>query len=224
MPALIFLGLPFPQALATHKVASVALGIGASIHYLLKLKFNFIICIQILVLGVPGVILGAKTALLMPEKLGLTILGFLTLFVGFYSRNNKHLGLSNQSFVLNKFKLVVGSLVLFLIGFLNGSFSSGTGLLVTITLVLIYGLNYSQAIGYTLIFVGLFWNGVGALVLGLDGEIQWTWLTPLVIGALLGGYCGANISLIKGSKLVKVVFEYMSILIGISLVVKSIYL
>jgi hypothetical protein len=34
LPVLIFLGLPFPIALATHKLASVALGIGASMRHL----------------------------------------------------------------------------------------------------------------------------------------------------------------------------------------------
>ena len=34
LPALLFFGLPFSKALATHKVASVALGLGASIPYL----------------------------------------------------------------------------------------------------------------------------------------------------------------------------------------------
>ena len=33
-PLLIFLGLPFSVALATHKVASVALGLGAAIKHL----------------------------------------------------------------------------------------------------------------------------------------------------------------------------------------------
>ena len=34
LPALLFLGLPCSKALATHKVASVALGLGASIPHL----------------------------------------------------------------------------------------------------------------------------------------------------------------------------------------------
>ena len=33
LPALIFLGLPFTKALATHKIASIALGVGASIRH-----------------------------------------------------------------------------------------------------------------------------------------------------------------------------------------------
>ena len=34
LPVLIFLGLPFSLALSTHKVASVALGIGAMLRHL----------------------------------------------------------------------------------------------------------------------------------------------------------------------------------------------
>jgi len=34
LPLLIFLGLPFGIALATHKVASVALGVGATVRHL----------------------------------------------------------------------------------------------------------------------------------------------------------------------------------------------
>ncbi|MEJ2645739.1 MAG: TSUP family transporter, partial [Gammaproteobacteria bacterium] len=43
LPALIFLGLPFVVALATHKVATVALGIGASLRHLRErsLERNF---------------------------------------------------------------------------------------------------------------------------------------------------------------------------------------
>ena len=34
LPVLIFLGLPFGTALATHKIASVALGVGATLRHL----------------------------------------------------------------------------------------------------------------------------------------------------------------------------------------------
>ena len=40
LPALLFFGLPFSKALATHKVASVALGLGASIPHFKSNKFN----------------------------------------------------------------------------------------------------------------------------------------------------------------------------------------
>ena len=51
----------------------------------------------------------------------------------------------------------------FIIGVLNGALASGTGLFVTLWLIRWFGLDYKQAVAYTMILVGLFWNGSGAL-------------------------------------------------------------
>lgn len=48
LPMLIFLGLPLSIALATHKVASVALGVGATIRHLRSGKLNFQLALLIL--------------------------------------------------------------------------------------------------------------------------------------------------------------------------------
>ena len=75
---------------------------------------------------------------------------------------------------------------------------------------------------HTLILVGLAWNGTGALVLGFSGEIHWSWVPALIVGSLLGGYLGAHWSLKKGSRLVKRAFEWLSLLMGVSLLIRSI--
>ena len=221
LPALLFCGLPFSKALATHKVASVALGIGASIPHLkrntLKIEYVFLILIS----GIPGVLLGAYTALILPSEFSTTLLGILTLFLGFYSINNKQLGSSNQKILLSKLRIFFGFLGLFVIGFLNGYLSSGTGLFVTIWIITIFNLSFSVAVAYTLILVGIFWNGIGALSLGLSGNIIWKFIPILILGSLIGGYFGAYFSIIKGSKFIKVVFEIVSLSVGISLLIKG---
>ena len=220
LPALLFCGLPFSKALATHKVASVALGIGASIPHLkrntLKKEYVFLILIS----GIPGVLLGAHTALILPSDFSTTLLGILTLFLGFYSINNKQLGSSNKTILLSKLRIFFGFLGLFVIGFLNGYLSSGTGLFVTIWIITIFNLSFSVAVAYTLILVGIFWNGIGALSLGLSGNIIWKFIPILILGSLIGGYFGAYFSIIKGSKFIKVVFEIVSLSVGISLLIK----
>ena len=75
---------------------------------------------------------------------------------------------------------------LFTIGFLNGYLSSGTGLLVTIWMITIFNLSFSVAVGYTLILVGIFWNGIGALSLGLSGNIVWNYIPALILGSIIG--------------------------------------
>ncbi len=69
--------------------------------------------------------------------------------------------------------------------------------------------------------MGLAWNGTGALVLGFSGEIRWSWVPALVLGSLIGGYLGAHLSLERGSRLVKRAFELLSLLMGLSLLIRS---
>jgi uncharacterized membrane protein YfcA len=80
-------------------------------------------------------------------------------------------------------------------------------------------LEYQRAVAYTLILVGLFWNGIGALTLALQTEVKWEWVIPLVLGAIAGGYLGAHLSIAKGNKIVKRCFEVVTILVGVSLLV-----
>ena len=221
LPALLFLGLPFSKALATHKVASVALGLGASIPHLKRssLKINY--AYLILISGIPGVLLGAYTSSILPGNFSTTLLGFLTLFLSFYSIKQKHLGSSNQKLSINKLRVIIGSFGLFIIGFFNGYLSSGTGLFVTIWMITIFNLSFSMAVAYTLIFVGIFWNGIGALSLGMTGNIVWSYIPVLISGSLLGGYLGAKFSIIKGTKFIKIVFELVSFFVGFSLLFKG---
>tara|TARA_B100000965_G_C19484396_1_gene710082 strand:+ start:226 stop:999 length:774 start_codon:yes stop_codon:yes gene_type:complete len=221
LPALLLFGLPFSKALATHKVASVALGLGASIPHLKRSSLQRKYALLILISGIPGVLTGAYMASVLPSGFSTQLLGLLTLLLSIYSVNNKKLGSINTPVLINKSRILIGSLGLFIIGFLNGYLSSGTGLFVTIWMILIFNLSFSVAIAYTLIFVGIFWNGIGALSLGLSGNIIWNYIPVLIGASLLGGYFGAYFSIIKGSKLVKVVFEVVSFSVGISLVIKG---
>ena len=50
LPVLIFMGLPFAIALATHKVASVALGIGATVRHLRERPLEWQLTLYILAL------------------------------------------------------------------------------------------------------------------------------------------------------------------------------
>ncbi|MBN2605861.1 MAG: sulfite exporter TauE/SafE family protein [Thiotrichales bacterium] len=221
LPALLFLGLPFSIALATHKVASVFLGIGATARHVKSASLNGTFVLVILAFGLPGVWLGAHIILHIEDRYAQLALGILTLGLGVYSWRKPELGQTLNLSHQNLPGWVVGGLVLFFIGALNGSLTSGTGLFVTLWLVRWFGLDYKLAVAYTLILVGLFWNGTGALALGLQGQIEWGWLPALIVGSLLGGYLGAHLAIVKGNRLVKRSFEIMTVLVGLALIVKS---
>jgi len=217
LPVLLFLGLPFSTALATHKVASVALGIGATLRHLRNNTLERHFTLFILVTGLPGVVLGANIILEIPDQYARFGLGTLILGLGLYSSLNKTLGQHYQPLHRNMHGYISGGLVIFFIGILNGSLTSGTGLFVTLWLIRWYGLDYKRAVAYTLVLVGLFWNGAGAITLGILSQIQWDWLPALLLGSLLGGYIGAHLSIVKGNQLIKRTFEIITILVGLRL-------
>lgn len=217
LPALLHLGLPFGMALATHKIASVALGVGATTRHWQTGKLKWRFALLILLAGLPGVWLGTQLILAIPEQIAQFALGILTLGLGVYSLLKKDLGLTSQRIHRDKIGLIIGCLGLFIIGILNGSLTSGTGLFVTIWLVRWFGFDFTRAVSYTLILVGFFWNGLGALFLSLQTPVAWSWLPALLLGSLIGGYLGAHWALLKGNQLVKRSFEVLTILVGLSL-------
>lgn len=218
LPALIFLGLPFPIALATHKVASVALGIGATLRHLRERALERGMASLMLVAGIPGVILGARLIIGVPGRQAELALGVLTLGLGIYSWLQPSLGQSEEARNRSGRGLWIGALVLFAIGVLNGSLTSGTGLFVTLWLVRWFGFDYKRAVAYTLIQVGLFWNGTGAIALGWLSEIRWSWLPALLAGSLLGGYIGAHLAIEKGNRWIKRAYELITLAIGLKLI------
>jgi len=217
-PLLIFLGLPFGVALATHKVASVALGLGATLRHLRESTLDRRFSLIILAAGLPGVVMGAHTILRMPERWATVALGVLTLGLGLYSMVKPRLGLEHAPRNREGGGLAAGMLGLFGIGFLNGSITSGTGLFLTMWLVRWFGLDYKRAVAYTLVLCGVFWNGTGAIVLGILGRIAWDWMPALLAGSLLGGYAGAHFALRKGNTWIKRAFELVTVLIGARLI------
>lgn len=216
-PLLIFLGLPFGVALATHKLASVALGVGASLRHWRESHLERRFSLLILASGLPGVVLGSLLILGVPERPAEFALGFLTFGLGLYSVFRPALGTEYAPRNRHGRPLAVGAAGLFVIGVLNGSITSGTGLFLTLWLVRHFGLDYRRAVAYTLVLCGIAWNGTGALVLGVLGDVAWHWMPALLLGSLAGGYLGTHFALARGNRFIKRAFEVLTLLIGLKL-------
>lgn len=218
-PVLLFMGLPYPVALATHKVASVALGMGATSRHLQNGSLNWRFALFILGCGLPGVVIGALLVQGFDEAAARMALGVLMLGLACYSFFSPSLGQHSEPKNRHRRGFIIGGTGLFIIGVLNGSLTAGTGLFCTMLLVRWYGLDYQRATAYTLVLVGLFWNGTGAFTLGFTGDIKWSWLPPLIAGALIGGYVGAHIAIERGNRLIKRSYEVITLLVGLKLLV-----
>ena len=222
LPALILFGVPYYQALASHKLATVALGIGGSLRNYKSLGKDISVAWQILIFGLPGVILGSSIVEYISEKYLYLILGIISILLAFYSFLKPDLGLSSGNKKLNFVHKIRFLIFIFLIGILNGSISSGTGLLVTILLIKTFGMDFLRAISLTFFTVGIFWNFTGAIFLSKIGSVPLNILFLLVVGSFTGGYFGAHLSKLKGNRLIKKTFTIVCLFVGISLLIKSI--
>ena len=217
LPAILLLfDITFINALAVHKIATVALGIGATSKFVTRISFDMSLIFKFLAIGVPGVIIGANVISLADENYARMLLGILISSIGLYSIFKK--GFGEESINTKNSKNILGLILVFISALLNGSLSAGTGLIFTIILISCYGMDYRKAIAYTLIIVGLFYNAIGAVTLGVLTDINWNILPALFIGSLLGGYLGAKISLSKSNHTIKIVYQIITISVGISLI------
>ncbi len=222
LPVIVLLGLPFPIALATHKFVTVALGLGAAVrlrkeHNLFDLKFTGFI----LICGMVGAVVGAYLIVQTPEHIAKTLLGVLIIGLGLYSLVKKNLGQKHVPKNRDIRGFIIGGIALFLMGVLNGSLTAGTGLFVTIFLILWFGMDYKRAVAYTMALVGIFWNATGSVALIVIGSpVYWSWVPVLLAGSFIGGYIGAHFHTLKGNKWIRVAFTTVTLLSGVALLVQ----
>jgi uncharacterized membrane protein YfcA len=222
-PIILWLGdFSFPVALVTHKIATVALGGGAILRLwqerdMMDWKFGLFLILT----GVLGAIIGAIGITFVPDKLATVTVGVLTVALAIYSMFQKKMGQEHKPRNMNLTGLIIGGVVIFLIGIMNGSISAGSGLFVTVFLILWWGQDYKRAVAYTMTFVGFFWNATGALtLLAVGSDPYWPWVPVLIIASLLGGYTGVHLGMLKGNKWIKIAFVSVTLLSGVSLLFK----
>ena len=222
LPTLILFGVPYYQALASHKLATVALGLGGSLRNYKSLTNDKYIALQILTFGLPGVIFGAYIVEFITEKYLYLFLGMISIFLAFYSFFKSDLGLSSENIKLKLIDKIKFLIFIFLIGIINGSISSGTGLLVTILLIKTFRMDFVRAVSLTFFTVGIFWNFTGAIFLSRIGSLSLSILLFLISGSFTGGFFGAHLSKMKGNRFIKRTFTLVSLFVGICLSIKSI--
>tara|TARA_Y100001936_G_scaffold244892_1_gene285990 strand:+ start:297 stop:1025 length:729 start_codon:yes stop_codon:yes gene_type:complete len=212
LPAVLLLfEISFPVALATHKISTVLLGLGATLKFFESRKPSHKLLSEGIIIGLPAVIIGAYSISFINEELARKFLGLLILLVFFLSFTRNFNKNNNQPN-----KLVI-FLSLFIIGFLNGSLSAGTGLLYTLMLTKLYGYTFKEAIGYTLLVVGLFYNLVGAIVLYLISSIDISILPILLLGSFAGGYIGAMVAIKKSNVLIRTAYQLVTLIVAYKL-------
>ena len=212
LPAILLLfEITFPIALATHKISTVLLGIGASLKFFEKDRPDKKFIKDGILVGLPAVIIGAYSISHIDETVARKLLGLLIIIVFLLSFTKNTEKIKDGEYPIFQY------ILLFIIGFLNGSLSAGTGLLYTLMLTKIYGMTFKEAVGYTLLVVGLLFNLVGAITLYLISNIDMSILPILLIGSFIGGYVGAMFAIQKSNKIIKIAYQFVTLIVAYKL-------
>ena len=206
LPVLLFTGLPFINALASHKLAVGFIGIGSTLRYVREGLIDWRVFWWTALVGLPFVVLGTRFAASVPgEVMEPLVGGVIIAMVGITLARKAapHIFARRR---LSPKVLLVGTALLIPAAFYSGWISAGSGVFTTFLYLWLLRYDQLHATAMTLAANGIFWNGVGALAHVFMGHIIWPLAPGLVAGALLGSYWGASFGIKRGNRFLRIMF------------------
>lgn len=218
LPILLFTGLPFINALASHKLAVGFIGVGSTLRFVREKLINRKVFIWSALVGVPFVILGTRFAASVPGDTMKPIVGGTILAMVIISFVKKSSPKIFHPKTLTWKIAIIGTIMLAPMAFYSGWISAGSGIFTTFLYLALLKYDQLRATAMTLSANGIFWNGVGAIAHIFMGHIIWPLAPGLILGAILGSYAGASFGIKQGNKFLRIVFLITAAITGAILI------
>ncbi|AFH42004.1 sulfite exporter TauE/SafE family protein [Fervidicoccus fontis] len=177
-----------------------------------KKNVNFRKGILFSIPGVAGVLIGAELGLLTPGKKLLFLFAILMIIIGIYMLKRKCVNAAAEP----KHEESIAKLLSigFLVGFASGYFGIGGGFLIVPGLIYSAALNILQAVGTSLISVGLF-GLVTAIRYAISGDLNLIISASYILGGIFGGWIGAYFASKVSKRLLTKIFAIIIIIVAI---------
>ena len=215
VPVLLWLGVSFPLAALSQKISSVFWTPIAAFNYLKDrtIKWKFVLLFG--GVGLIGVYYGTVFITIVNQRTFEIIVGTLILLLAFYTFIKKDLGLREEK-VYSKFRKGISYVFALVLGFYEGIFGAGNGIMFPIVILATRGFDFVDALGYYYI-VSFPWCLFAAVILISKGYLNLTVVIPVTVGSVIGGYAGSKYAKYKGNKFIKMMFVVIGTLLGIKL-------
>lgn len=218
VPALIFLGLSPQEAIATDKIASLAMVVtGWSVFHRKKL-IDYRIGGFTAFFGMIGSVIGTFLLLETGTEVLKKIISIATIVLLFVITLKKDAGTTPREKKISRREWALGALFSFAIGIYGGFYGGGFATLQTYVLILLYGQTFIEAAG-TRKIMGFLVVLVPAIILGLNGKIVYSVGLPLLVASSLGAYAGAQYSTKLGNVWIKRMFFAVVLLMAAKLLI-----
>lgn len=200
VPGLLLMGVSPLAAIATTRLSVLSGGIAALAEYRKSRAVQWRYVPAFLCLAIASGFIGSW---LLPfidhENVG-KVMGILLLLMIPLHLASRRLGLVRTQ--TSKQRKIWGCIALFFALLYLAMFGAGGGVLVVYTLTYFYGLTLIES-NATGTVVGLATAAIACTMYALQGLVIFSIGIPLLIGAAIGGYCGAFLAIKEGAKWVK---------------------
>ncbi len=215
IPVLLSLGISFPLATAAQKISSIFWVLPASRNYLKDRKIDWKFLSIFSLIGLIGVYFGTLIVFSINQRTAGIIVGILILSLVIYVLLKKDVGLSEKK-VYSKLKQSVAYFFGLILGFYEGFFGSGNGILFSIVTLETKGFDFVDALGYyySVVFP---WEVLAIVMFLSKGYFSLEIMIPTIIGSLIGGYIGSRYAKYKGNKFIKIMFVIIGTILGVKL-------
>ncbi|ATA21343.1 hypothetical protein EDC48_108172 [Gibbsiella quercinecans] len=214
VPALLAVGVPPAQALATNKLQSVGGSLSASLYFIRRRAVDLHDQKLTIALTLLGSVIGALLVQYMRADLLRQMLPLLIIGIGLYFLFTPRLGESDRQRRLSAvpFGLVAGGCV----GFYDGFFGPGAGSFYALAYVTLCGFNLAKSTAHAKVLN--FTSNFGGLMLFIiGGKVVWSMGLVMLVGQVLGARLGAHMVLTRGQKLIRPMIVVVSLLMSLKL-------
>ncbi len=219
LPGYLFVGLPSHLALGTNKLSSTIGTIFSTLRYAKNKAIIFRIALISGLFSFIGSAIGAKLALLVPDKILKIVISVLIVIASLTVFLKKDLKEKDNFVEVEKKKEVLtSSFIGLVIGMYDGFFGPGTGTFLIILYVTILGMPMVTASGSAKV-VNLASN-IGALVMFLfNSSVIYKYGLPAAFFGILGNWIGSGVAIKNGSKVIKPIILSVLVLLFVKIII-----
>ncbi|MCT6875512.1 TSUP family transporter [Frischella perrara] len=215
VPALLAVGIPPANALATNKLQSCGGSFSASLYFVRQRMVNLKEIKLSIALAFVGSLLGSYLILKINADYLRLLLPILTISVGLYFLLCPKIGEQDRNRRLSEQQFAI--LVAMIIGFYDGFFGPGAGSFYALGYVTLAGFNLTKATAHTKI-LNFTSNLAGLLFFIISGKVFWIIGLVMLVGQFIGARLGAKMVISKGKKLIRPMLIIVSCVMSIKLI------
>jgi uncharacterized membrane protein YfcA len=217
VPVFISLGMTSKSAVATNMFALIFLSVSGfwGLQKAAKpVRYNLFTIFS--VLTVCGSIIGARFLLAVDSGLLRKMIAVMIGIMAGLFFIKKDLGLREAIEKISKKKLIVGSLIVFILGIYGGFFSGGYVTVLTYVLVVVFSMDFLQA-AFTTKFLNIFSSSVACLLFFVNDLIDFYVGIPLAVSMSAGALLGAKIAVKMGNIWLRNLFVFVVLLLAVKM-------